>query len=181
MMLRNQAKKLITGLTIPQEYVCLNSMELQYPSSVFISLDSKKLDLSLSHLFLGYKPLILALSFRVSDQIYPTIKNQNQITLRFENSDPIRPVNLAHLVLNKIGDKILGEDVVLFYEGVNGQHQFLNAFYQRINQIREKWRKQAPNNVGLPGNLIDQVRIAYSVPRVISIITLSDGSKMNMF
>ncbi|MEX2231750.1 MAG: hypothetical protein WD824_06305, partial [Cyclobacteriaceae bacterium] len=37
------------------------------------------------------------------------------------------------------------------------------------------------NNVRLPGNLYDQVRIAYAVPRKIALITVCDGNKMNMF
>ncbi|MBK5277343.1 MAG: hypothetical protein JJE09_00620, partial [Bacteroidia bacterium] len=33
----------------------------------------------------------------------------------------------------------------------------------------------------LSGNLLDQVRIAYCIPRIISIITVSDGTLINMF
>jgi hypothetical protein len=179
-MLRNQIRKFLTGLTIPQEYVCLNSAELQHPLSVFLS-DSKKLDITSAHLLLGYKPLILALPFKVSDQSYQVVKNQNQITIDFENSKPILPTSLALLKLKKIGEKILDSDALLFYEGMHGEHLFLSSIHQKINQQREKWRKSNPNNIGLPGNLVDQVRIAYSVPRSISIITVSDGKKINMF
>ena len=33
----------------------------------------------------------------------------------------------------------------------------------------------------LPGNLYDQVRIAYCIPRLISLITVYDGNRMNLF
>jgi hypothetical protein len=181
MMLRYQIKKFLTGLTIPQEYVCLNSKELQHPLSVFLLVDNKKIDISPSHLFLGYRPLILAMPFKISDSVYQILTNQNQITLNFENDSSGKPKVLAQLALKKIETKILGDNVVLFYEGTHGDHKFLSIFHQKINELREKFRKATPTNVSLPGNLIDQVRIAYSVPRSISIITVSDGNKMNMF
>ena len=183
MILKNTIKKILTGLTIPQEYVCLKSKELHHPLFVFLSIDNEKfkLNVTTSHLFLGYKPLIVALTFKVNDHNHHFVRSQNQVSLSFENAAPVKPIHLAKLVLKKIGEKVLGEDAVLFYEGVHGEHAFLNALHQRINQQREKWRKQTPNNVSLPGNLIEQVRIAYSIPRTISIITVSDGNLINMF
>jgi flavin reductase (DIM6/NTAB) family NADH-FMN oxidoreductase RutF len=180
-MLRNQIKKFLTGLTIPQEYVCLNSKELQYPLSVFLSVDKGKLDVTASHLFLGYKPLILALPFKVNDQSYQVVKNLNQLSLDFENPEAIKPTRLAQLVLKRIGEKVFEKDGILFYEGTLGEHRFMYFIHQWTAQQREKFRKQNSNNVGLPGNLVEQVRIAYSVPRRISIVTVSDGNLMNMF
>src|SRR6478736_4346921 len=176
-----QLKRILTGLTVPQEYVCLNSPDLPYPLSVFFSSDRLKLEVTSSQLFLGYKPLILALTFKANDQTYQTIKSQNRIALDFENPDTINPTFLARLVLRKIDEKILNENVILFYEGVKGEHYFISSFHQWINRLREKLRKEIPNNVALPGNFSDQVRIAYSLPRTISIITVSDGNLMNMF
>jgi hypothetical protein len=183
MVLKNQIKRILTGLTIPQEYICLNSKELQFPLSVFLSIENEKLKLEVtkSHLFLGYKPLILAVPFKVNDEGYQVVKNQDQISLRLENVEGIKPVILARLVLKKNGEKILGDEAIVVYEGVHGEHAYLNPLHQWVNQLREKWRIQTPNNVGLPGNLIEQVRIAYSVPRTISVITISDGTLMNMF
>jgi flavin reductase (DIM6/NTAB) family NADH-FMN oxidoreductase RutF len=181
MNLKNRIKQILSGLTVPQEYVCLNSHELQYPLSVFLSSKNKKLNVTSLHLFLGYKPLILALTFKVNDKDYQEVKNQNQITLDFENPKPITPTCLARVELKKIDEKILNEDVILFYEGINGEHYFVSSFHQWINRQREKWYKEIPNNVSLPGNLVDQVRIAYSLPRSISIIAMSDGNLMNMF
>ena len=181
MNFKNQIKRTLTGLTIPQEYVCLNSPELSYPLSVFFSSEKLKLNVTSSQLFLGYKPLILALTFKVSDQTYQTLKNQNQITLDFESTESATPTALARLELKKIDKKILNENVILFYEGVRGEHYFISSFHQWTNCLREKLRKEIPNNVALPGNFGDQVRIAYSLPRTISIITVSDGNLMNMF
>lgn len=181
MRLKNLIKRILTGLTVPQEYVCLNSTNFSYPLSVFYSSTKSKLNVTSSQLFLGYKPLILALSIKVNDQAYQVVGNQNQITLYFENPDSVTPTPLARLVLKKIGEKILDRTAILFYEGVKGEHHFLSSFHQWINRLREKSKKEIPGNVSLPGNLVDQVRIAYSLPRTISIITVSDGNLMNMF
>jgi flavin reductase (DIM6/NTAB) family NADH-FMN oxidoreductase RutF len=172
---------MLTGLSIPQEYVCLYSQELQYPLSVFLSVKNRKLNVTSAHLFLGYKPLIIALPFKANDNNYQVLKSENQIALSFENPESIKPTCIAKLLLIKIEEKILGEDAVFFYKGIHGEHLFLNSIYQKINRQLEKQRRQTPNNVGLPGNLMDQVRIAYSVPRKISIITLGDKNLMNMF
>ncbi|HEV8515100.1 MAG TPA: hypothetical protein VGQ59_17585 [Cyclobacteriaceae bacterium] len=181
MNLKNQIKKILTGLTVPQEYVCLNSTDFSYPLSVIYSSEKIKLNVTSSQLFIGYKPLILALTFKVSDQTYQGVKNQNQITLDFENPNTLTPTCLARLELKKISNRILDDTAILFYEGIKGEHHFLSSFHQWINHQREKLRKDIPSNVSLPGNLIDQVRIAYSIPREISTITVSDGNLMNMF
>ncbi|HLZ15603.1 MAG TPA: hypothetical protein VKQ08_01105 [Cyclobacteriaceae bacterium] len=183
MGLRNQVKKILTGLTIPQEYVCLESPDLVSSLSVFLSDEQavRHANVTASHLFLGYKPLIIALPFDTHDTKSQEVRSQSKIVLNFENPDPLKPVRLSRLVLKKIGEKILEEKLLVFYEGVHGEHSFLNAVHQWVNLQRGKFRRQASNNVALPGNLIDQVRIAYSVPRVISAITVSDGSLMNMF
>lgn len=169
----------MTGLTIPQEYICVGLNAFQSPMSVFVEVEDLKflLDVTASHLFLGYRPLIIGLPFSMDDKNFEIVKDQIQVTLAFKNEENL----LAKLSLVKIGEKILDKEVVLFYEGEYGIHSFLNSIHQWVNKQRERWRQQVPNNINLPGNLLEQVRIAYGVPRVISMITVSDGILMNMF
>jgi flavin reductase (DIM6/NTAB) family NADH-FMN oxidoreductase RutF len=172
LIIRNQIKKLITGLTIPQEYICVDG--LHSPLTVFLLSQNKKINVTDSHLFLGYKPLIIGLpSLADSTEII----NQRQIVLHFEYNGIV----LAKLVLEKVGEKILGNRILLLFRGNHGEQHFLSNTHQWINRQRANWRVNAPNNVSLPGNLIDQVRIAYSIPRIISVITTSDGELLNMF
>ncbi len=121
--------------------------------------------------------MIIGLTFSVDDKNFEMIKKQSEVTLRFLNQENL----LARLSLLKISEKKLGNEVVLFFEGKHGIHSFLNPIHQWLNRQRERWWKQLPNNINLPGNLFEQVRIAYSVPRVISIVSVSDGPLMNMF
>lgn len=181
MTVKENIRKILTGLSIPQEYVCLKTKELSFPLSVSLCPDTQPpLDVTSSHLFLGYKPLILALPFKVDDPYYHTLKAQTRVSLRFES--PLLSVGpLAKLAAEKIGEKLIGDVALLLYEGKHGEHAFLNPFHQRVNRDLQRFRKQLPNNVSLPGNLIDQVRIAYCIPRTISIITLKGGPLMNMF
>jgi hypothetical protein len=173
--IRNQIKKRITGLTIPQEYVCVDN--LQSPLAVFLVIEDRRIEVTESHLFLGYKPLIIGLPVRSGDESIEMIRGQHQVTLHFEYSGIV----LAKLVLEKIGKKIVGDVNLFLYKGNHGTHHFLKNTHQWINRQREKWTVKPPNNVSLPGNLADQVRIAYSVPRIISIITTSNGKLLNMF
>jgi hypothetical protein len=89
--------------------------------------------------------------------------------------------NVAKLVLHCTDAKDLNGYKVFFYKGIHGEHKFLSPLNQLVNRKREQFRKRKMGNVDLPGNLIEQVRIAYALPRIISIITVSDGPKINMF
>ncbi len=180
MTLRNQIRKIVTGLAIPQEYVCLNGRDFQNPLSVVLMEESSKIsfDVTATHLFLGYKPLIIGFPINTSNEKNHVIRNLNQVSLSFVTE---QQTEIAKLTLKKIGEKTVDEKTILLYEGEYGSHSFLNSIHQFVSRQREKMRKHSSNNVSLPGNLMEQVRIAYSVPRTISVITLSDGNLMNMF
>jgi len=70
---------------------------------------------------------------------------------------------------------------IVYYEGIRGEHHFLSSFYQYIIELYNRFYNKKPGNVYLPGNLYRQVQIAYSVPRVISLLTVSDGKLFNLF
>ena len=164
MTIKDKIKKALTGLTIPQEYICVELMGFQYPPSVFLELENQifSLKVTSSHLFLGYKPLILGLSFNVNDNNYSVVKNQNQVFLKFKNPisvSGVNPSSLAKLVLKKIGEKVVSTEVIIFYEGEHGDHSFLSAIHQWVGRQREKRRKHSPDTISLPGHLVEQVRI----------------------
>jgi len=193
LLLKSRFKKFVTGLTVPQEYCCLGLEDFENPLSVFLTVRGSdfSVEVTESHLFLGYKPLIIALSLVKDSPEYLALKDQSQVCLSF-GKDLFKKdktwrgfltdrTALARLLLRKVGVKVLDERIILFFEGEVGDHAFLNHFHQFANRQRRKLLKDSPNNVALPGNLVDQVRIAYAVPRLISIVTISDGILMNMF
>jgi hypothetical protein len=187
---RSTLRNLITGLTIPQEYCCLDGAVLSSPFSISASVPQGEgaVDVTVSHLFLGYKPLLVGLT---NTSLGSITANHGRVNLNFHlrpgdahrsvKGFPANATSLARLALKKIDERSVGNEVVGIYEGEFGTHRFLTDFHQRMNRLRAWLRKSAPGNVSLPGNLADQVRIAYSVPRTISVITLLDATRMNMF
>jgi flavin reductase (DIM6/NTAB) family NADH-FMN oxidoreductase RutF len=184
-------KKLLTGLTVPQQYVCVSLEDLHDPPQVFLSTgaNGEPLNVTSNHLFLGYKPLLIGIFCPSSEGF---LAMQDHVELRFiqksvfEKECPANASNcvrsfLAKVDLKKIFSQKLDDSHFVLYQGYYAQHRFISKFHQFINRQREKVRKEAPNNVALPGNLYDQVRIAYAIPRIVSLITLSEGEKMNMF
>jgi hypothetical protein len=109
------------------------------------------------------------------------VRGDARIKVSFMPNQSITRVPVASLEMDRIGEKIFDDYVLLIFEAKSGQHSFLNPLRQRINRFKET-RKVVPSaGITLHGNLYDQVRIAYSIPRIISIITITDGDLMNMF
>jgi len=190
---KDQLKKILTGLTVPQEYCCLELENLEGGLRVFLTLKNQHFlaEVSQSHLFLGYKPLVIGLSFTMNSAGHKKLETENDVCLNFVYGTfelnttwmgfPTDKRVVARLTLRKIHKKIVDDHVVMFYEGTFGRHEFLNPIHQFINHQNEKFKRRPADNVGLPGNLQDQVRIAYAIPRSIAVITISDGLLLNMF
>jgi flavin reductase (DIM6/NTAB) family NADH-FMN oxidoreductase RutF len=178
-------KKLLSGLTIPQQYVCISLEDFPKPLCVYASGtgDNNFVDVTHTHLFIGYRPLIVAIVF--SENLSP-LASEDIINLSFVH-DSMPPFfdtkgeRVAKLAVSKIATRTLDAGTIVFYEGVIGTHRFLSRFHQFVNSQRERLRRDTPGNVSLPGNLHDQVRIAYSIPRIIALITVSDNGHLNMF
>ncbi len=106
------------------------------------------------------------------------LANESNGVLSFETNDG---KNIGNILIKKVTQIESHSDVVLLYQGTDGYHSFLNPFHQLVNKWVERFRVHNAGNVGLSENLYDQVRIAYSVARTISVVTISDGSKLNLF
>lgn len=188
LLLKNKLKQLLTGLSIPQEYICLDIEGFQNPLFVFLTLSgtSVEMDVTSSHLFLGYKPLVIGIPFPTQSEELEILKKQNCVRLKFSaagstDDEGTSSRLVASLDLKMFTEKKMQDRVTVFFEGTHGQHYFLNPINRFINHQRDKRRNSAAANINLDGNLYDQVRIAYAVPRIISIITVSDGHLINMF
>jgi hypothetical protein len=144
--------------------------------SVFLRIDkdSERIDVTTRHIFLGYKPVVIGVI--IPDTILHW-KGQQDVTLEFYHGDE----QIAFLLLRKDRSVPIGNSTVFFYQAIRGSHSFINHVHRLINQLRQGLRKATPSNIALQGNLYDQVRIAYCVPRVISVITVGTENSMNMF
>lgn len=178
-------KKLLTrfnGLQYPQEYLCLDQQAFTSPLYIYsVNKGQVVADVTHLHLFVGYHPLIFA--FLSSSYFH----GQEIITLVFSkhalktNAAAGQWVALASLSLKKIHQLETADGTVFFYEGIRGKHHFISLVQQWINGLSYKMYNRKPGNVFLEGNLLQQVQIAYAVPRKISLITLGSNGLYNHF
>lgn len=167
------------GLYYPQEYLCFAKGLFYQPLHVYLVTGTHIIkDITNQHLFVGYCPLVLAFS-------EPGLPATIQLIFSHELLKPNelyeRKDALALLELHLIRKQSAGDNSIVYYEGVHGMHHFLPGFNQSINRINNNLYNKKPGNVFLHDNLYKQVQIAYSVPRVISLITVSDGKLFNLF
>jgi hypothetical protein len=183
-------RKLLIGIAVPQEYVCLPLEDLKSPLRVYATARDSigARDVTSTHLLLGYKPAIIVLPVAGTDE--PTA-TEAELCLSFVNGDfaldtrwkdfPTSRNSVARLALKRIREHRVDELTLAFYEGTSGEHRFLNRLHRAANNWLEARRKKPADNIGLPGNLYEQVRIAYSVPRLISLVSLGDEHGVNLF
>jgi flavin reductase (DIM6/NTAB) family NADH-FMN oxidoreductase RutF len=183
-------KKWITGISIPQEYVCAGRDDLPDQLSVSVTIRGKKVfaDVSARHLFLGYKPVVIAIVYdQTEEAFFCETEACIQFTQgKFEINSTWRgfvTTNrcVARLSLEVAESRVFDGRKVIFYRGTQGTHTFISSMHRLMNDWIEKYRRKSDGNVHLNTNLYEQVRIAYAVPRVIAAITVYDGDTMNLF
>jgi flavin reductase (DIM6/NTAB) family NADH-FMN oxidoreductase RutF len=178
-------KKLLNkfnGLHYPQEYLCLAKESFQQPIHAYLVNDKGVIkDITDQHLFTGYSPLILTLN-SPTDQKLP-----DEIDIAFSQKS-LQPNDffkqkdaIASLSSKMIRKQAAGDTIVFYYEGIKGKHHFLSSFHQYIVGLNNNLYNKKRGNVFLNNNLYKQVQIAYAVPRIISLITVSDGKLFNLF
>jgi len=187
----SQLKRIVTGIVIPQEYCCLELEQLHSPLKVILTIRDRAIstDVTDTHLFLGYKPLIIGLSTANIDETVLSINDE--VCLCFIQGEfksdakwrdfPTDSAAVAMMILKKIHKRNFDGQCIYLFEGCHAKHRLLGGLHQIVNNLREKFRSRPLDNVALPGKLYDQVCIAYSIPRKISVITVSDGILVNMF
>ena len=183
-------RKMLTGIGIRQEYLCVALEELADILSVRLATpaSSDTLDVTGTHVFLGYRPLLLAIPFADADS--PAARAA-EVCLSFQagafaadttwRGFPASSDSIARLHLKKIRERKVGDRLLAYYEGVFGAHRLLGAFHRFMNRWLEQFKQRPEGNVALDPNLYEQVRIAYSLPRIISLVSVGDGERMNLF
>jgi flavin reductase (DIM6/NTAB) family NADH-FMN oxidoreductase RutF len=80
-----------------------------------------------------------------------------------------------------IQNQKIADNEIYYYEGIRGQHHFISFFHQYIIGLHNQIYNKKKENVFLNNALYKQVQIAYSVPRIISLITVGSGELYNLF
>ena len=170
MSIRSRLKKCLTGLDQTQEYICLADMP-QPILRVWAESDAEVREVTNEHIFIGYKPLLIGL-LRNPAEI------GRSVVFHFRNEDGLV---VARLTSKTVFQWVRNNHSIVLCEGMKGSHKFIHPAHQWINRQRSILSRPKPGNVTLPGNLYDQVRVAYSIPRTISVVILSDGQHVNVF
>ena len=183
MQLLRKILRTLNGLHYPQEYLCLSKENFAQPLHVYLVAEQKIIrEITGQHLFTGYNPLILVLP-----DIDETDEPPADITLilsigTFLPNESFAPkAALATLSLQLVHMLAVDTGKLYFYEGKYGSHRFVHPFYQWIIDADNKLYNKKSGNVFLHDNLYKQVQIAYSIPRIISLITVGSGSRFNLF
>jgi flavin reductase (DIM6/NTAB) family NADH-FMN oxidoreductase RutF len=172
----------LNGLHYQQEYLCLAKESFQNPIHAYLVKDGEVIkDITNEHLFTGYSPLIFTLTSSDLKESFSNIEIVfSQRSLQPNDLFKQRDA-LAWLSLKLIQKQKIATNEIYYYEGIRGQHHFISFFHQYINGLRNRIYNKKRENVFLNNDLYKQVQIAYSVPRIISLITVGDGGFYNLF
>ncbi len=170
---------ILLGSSLPNEYICTSGSLLDGLLHVKLSIDLGEVDVSASHILLGYKPLMIGLPFR-DRKLVSWAEEKSMVRLSFR-SFTLQNREIAWLELKRVGSWRMGDTTLLLYQGKRGGHEFAHVGYKWINELYEFLRSRKAGNIHLPTRLYTQVRIAYAVPRKISLICLGNGGGYNIF
>lgn len=177
MSVREKIKRILFGYTVSQEYVCVDR-KIDSPLKVVLTtaLSTDKFDVSDKHLLLGYKPVIIGLT-RIDKSLREHLSKTDKVLLSFMHKEHV----VATLRMDRYSNSIEGDADVLLFIGAYGEHRFLSWWHRFTNRQRERFKLFSKGNIFLSTNLYEQVRIAYSIPRQIAIVTLGTDGAFNMF
>lgn len=171
-------KKILLGITLPQEYICVTFEQMNNRMKFFLeSAGHSLVDVTENHILLGYKPLLIGLTINEIAQNF------------FTNSPDVRVLHIglseteiiANLKMKCIVKKQLGADTFLILEGIKGQQYFTNFFRQWVQNLYYSFTAGKKKNIFLKGNLFTQVKIAYSYPRFIYLVSVGSNGLFNIF
>jgi hypothetical protein len=170
------------GLHYRQEYLCLAKELFQSPIQAYFVKDAQIIkDITNEHLFTGYSPLIFTLTSRVLTEPFSNIEIVFSQTLLQPNDFFMERDALARLSLRLVQKQRIDNNDLYHYEGVRGQHHFLSLFHQYIVGLNNQLYNRKKGNVFLNNALYRQVQIAYSIPRIISLVTVGSSGLYNLF
>lgn len=172
----------LNGLHYSQDYLCFDAESFQQPLNIYLFQDGRiKENVSKSHLFVGYSPVVFAFSS------FPRIANELQIQILLTNKDFFigeefqKKDALAFLSMKRIKTQQTEAGDILYFEGTHSTHHFTSAFHQYMDQVHNRLYNRKPVNVYLKGNLFKQAQIAYALPRKICLITVGANGLYNLF
>jgi hypothetical protein len=184
MLLLKKLLNKFNGLYYPQEYLCLAKEKFEQALNVYLVNNNRVVkEITGQYLFAGYSPLVFTFHSSTADHL--DLRDTIEVVLSDQSLPPNEFLKkkdaIARLSLKMIRKQSAGETEIAYYEGMHGSHHFISSFHQSVNGLYNRLYNKKPGNVFLNGNLYKQVQIAYSVPCIISLITVENNGLYNLF
>lgn len=182
--LRAHARRILLGTDLHTEYVCL-PLDAGTPFGVVLTDRGGGAPREVPHhLFLGYRPLVVGIATdHAPDEACLTLSPAYGGGATWRGF-PTCADAVARLHLRRLRTLEVGGHPLQLYTGERGWHRLLLT-HQRLTRAVlgrvDARRRPRRDNVDLPGNLHDQVRIAYAVPRSIEVAGVGTPDRGNLF
>ena len=175
MTLKSFLKKFLLNRTIPKEYLCVSKEKYADSIKVFIQSGENTFEVTNDHALLGYKPLIILIN---STPFETDSRLPEHLLLSFRT---IQEFEIAQLQIKKIEDCKFNCYSYSLYCSEKGLHRFSSPMVKLFQYFHYNFKAKRGENVFLNGNQHDQIKIAYSLPRKISLVSLFEIDLVNIF
>jgi hypothetical protein len=170
-MIKSSIKSIVRNLKanfyFENEYICLDQNSVLPDISVIFKSGEKTIDVSREHLFLGYKPVIIAVPSSLIEG------NSSSAEILFYT---------GRSVCGSIKLKLTGIDhpSLKIFEATEARHELLNIPLKIIHSLRQA-RADKNHPLYPDKNLYEQIRVAYAYPRKISVLVVKEEECYNVF
>lgn len=174
----------LNGMHYSREYVCLAPE--QHTQALHMLLVENRVvikDITTVYSMTGICPVIIALpSLTGIDFNKKEIIHVFYTTSSVKKGEIISTKNvIAKLRLKKIKTLTTEQTMTYFFEGKKGSHKFVPSFYQFFDRLNNNLYNNKKGNIFLKGNRYTQIQVVYSVPQLISLITVCKNDLYNVF
>jgi len=173
----------LNGMHYKREYICFPLGKHIYSLHVLLeNRKNNKIDITKKHVMVGIKPLILALpemeevDLNSIESIYTSYVSTYPAEVTISTKQA-----LAWLKLKKIFTQKTDEGNIYYFEAFAGEHKFIPQLNKKINRLYNNLFNKKQNNIFLNNNLYTFIQIAYSIPKIISLVSVTQHGKYNLF
>jgi hypothetical protein len=173
MNLRQSLCSIFTGNYFTSEFLCVaNDSELhEVKLELVLPTKTNGIDVTESHLLLGAGPVIIGIC-------HSTVKDSSFETAHLNFT--FRGKHIGAIQLKKINIPQSWPDEIVLFEGVSAKC-YLASPFQKVVQRTGYWIRQKAGKAFLSWEVNKMIQLLYSIPRKISIISVTGDSLLNVF
>ena len=170
-------RKLFPALFPTSEYVTGSAEGLPCMLKCVAVVDGKRIEFEKQPMFLGYKPLVMGVC--VPYEQTELFRSARSIGLNYENIKSNQKV--ARIDLKYDQQVELDDTTLLLFIGISSSQNFERTVERWAFKVNQWLSTKSANNIDLSSTEYDQLKIAYSVPREIRMVTVRHELGANSF